>query len=175
MASSPTTTTTRTDSAGVGGIWEKDEVSPLSCDLASGHDNEEGESDHHHHHHHPVVEEVPAEVENQVMESSVLLSARGKDLSPSDVEAGLPTCGIEDPPIEESLDSEESDAEDEVSLDGSIARELEDLMLNLRKASSVEYRLTSSNRVLSDIAGHPSFLMYEDLPTDFEPELAQQH
>ncbi len=125
----------------------------------------------------PLVEEVPLEVENQVLESSALLSASpsGQEFSPGDVEANLPTCPIEDPPIEEGSELEDSDDEvDSISLDGSIARELEDLMSKLSKASSVEYRLSSSNRVMSDFPDHPSYLMYEDLP-DFEPEIVQQH
>ena len=113
-------------------------------------------------------------MENQVLDSSILLTPSScSDLSPSDMEASLP---IEDPAIEEGSEVEDSDDEDTFSLDGSIAKELEDLMSKLSEASSVEYRLSSTNRVVSDVVdqSYPSYLLYEDLQ-DFEPETAHQY
>lgn len=119
------------------------------------------------------VEEVPAAVTSQVLDSRVLLSASSEDLSSSDVETDLSA----DPPIEESLeidDIDDDEDEESLSLDGSIAYQLDDLMSKLREASSVEYKLSSSNRVLSDFPNQTSsILMYEDLPY-LEPELVQQ-
>lgn len=109
------------------------------------------------------VEEVPAEVEKQVLDSSMLLS-ESPSSSPQaqDVEeVDLPTCPIEDPPIEESCESDQEDS----SLDNYIAKELEDLMSKLSEASSVEYRLSSSNRVIADYGEH-SGVMYEDMAFD---------
>lgn len=109
-----------------------------------------------------LVEEVPAEV---VINSSAMLSSSEDTPSLSDVEeTGLSAGSIEDPPIEE--DDEEEEGE-EVDLDHYITKELEELMAKLSEASSVEYRLSSSNRVIY-YEGQEWF--YQDL-TGTEPRM----
>lgn len=117
-----------------------------------------------------LVEEVPAEVENQVLDSGVLLSSldREEDLSPSDVEGDLPTCPLEDQEGEEGCVSDSEETEESLNLDGYIATQLEELMSKLSEASSAQYKLSSSNRVMLDSpelpeAMYPQEVMYEDL------------
>ena len=108
---------------------------------------------------------MPTEVTDQVLDSGVLLSSLDKeeDLSPSDVEVeghDLPTLDED----EGEMEGEES--EEGVNLDGYIAAQLEELMGKLSEASSVQYRLSSCNMVLSDSPPDPypqELMLYEDI------------
>lgn len=89
------------------------------------------------------VEEIPEEVKSQVLESSsALLASAEEDLSsevsvsPQDIQpVGLPACPvIEDPPLEESCESEAEELDD-VKVDDYVAREMEDLMSRLCRHS----------------------------------------
>lgn len=96
------------------------------------------------------VEEIPEEVKSQVLESSSALLACAEDtlssgqaLSSPDLQSSFPpACPIiEDPPLEESCESETEELE-YVKVDELVARELEDLMAKLcRPSMAGEYRV----------------------------------
>lgn len=98
------------------------------------------------------VEEIPEEVKSQVLDSSLLLSSADE-------------TSIEDPPIEESCDSEPDELEC-VNVDDYIARELEDLMAKLCRPSLVEYR----GGAAAAVPGTSGFVPWEEYPEIYEEE-----
>ena len=113
----------------------------------------------------PVVDEVPVEVENQVLASGVLLSSphREGQLLSGDLESALPTCPSEEEDEQGAEEGAELEEEDGSGLDGYVARELEELMSKLSEASSMQYKLSSSNMVICDSDQPELPVLYEDM------------
>lgn len=88
------------------------------------------------------MDEIPEDVKSQVLESSCALLASSEDtevtVSSQDLETACPI--IEDPPLEESCESETEELE-YAKVDEFIARELEDLMSKLHRPNMGDYRI----------------------------------
>lgn len=102
-----------------------------------------------------------------MLDSGVLLASLEKEqeLSPLDVEGALPACPLDEAVV---VEEEEEEGGESLNLDSFIVGELEKLVSKLGEASSAQYRLSSSNRVLCDPSEcpegvYPEVVMCEDV------------